>query len=71
MIKVEPVEKILRIVLASGKLKDEKPLSLLLIAPVECGKTSLIRRYCLKADNVFLHNRCHSSRNYPGHKSVA
>lgn len=53
MIKVEPIETIIKCVLASGKLKDEKPLSLILIAPVECGKTSIIRRYCLKSSNVF------------------
>ena len=53
MIDVEPIEKILINVLASGRLKDEKPLSLIIIAPVECGKTSIIRRYCLRAKNVF------------------
>jgi len=54
MIKVEPIKKILKCVLASGKLSDEKkPLSAIFIAPIECGKTSIIRRYCLKAQNVF------------------
>ena len=53
MISVEPIEKILKCVLASGKVGGERPLSLIIIAPVECGKTSIIRRYCLKAGNVF------------------
>jgi hypothetical protein len=52
MVNVKPIQRILRYVLASGKLKDEKPLSVIFIAPVECGKTSIIRRYCLKAGNV-------------------
>lgn len=53
MIAVEPIEKILKCVLVSGRVKDEKPLSLIVIAPIECGKTSIIRKYCLKAGNVF------------------
>ena len=40
MISVEPIEKILKCVLASGKVGGERPLSLIIIAPVECGKTS-------------------------------
>lgn len=53
MINVEPIEKILKYVLASGRVKDEKPLSLIIIAPVECGKTSIIRKHRFKASNVF------------------
>lgn len=53
MISVEPIEKILKCVLASGMVEAERPLSLIIIAPVECGKTSIIRRYCLKSNNVF------------------
>jgi hypothetical protein len=53
MISVEPIEKILKCVLASGKVEGEKPLSLIIIAHVECGKTSIIRRYCLKSNSVF------------------
>lgn len=52
MVKLKPIKKIIKYVLASGKLKDEQPLSVIIIAPVECGKTSLIRRYCLEAENV-------------------
>lgn len=54
MVRVEPIEKILKCVLASGKLEDEKwPLSAIIIAPIECGKTSIINKYCLKSKNVF------------------
>lgn len=53
MIGTEMIEKILKTVLASGKLKDERPLSAFFIAPPECGKTSLFRKYCLKTDNIF------------------
>jgi hypothetical protein len=53
MISVEPIETIIKAVLASGRLGDERPLSAIIVAPVECGKTSIIRKYCLKAENVF------------------
>ena len=53
MVSVEPIEKILKCVLASGRVAGEKPLSLILIASVECGKTTIIRKYCLKSGNVF------------------
>ena len=52
MVKLEPIKKIIKYTLASGKLEDERPLSLIIIAPVECAKTSLIRRYCLNNENV-------------------
>jgi len=50
MVRLDPIEKILQIVLASGKIKGEKPLSAIVIAPVEAGKTSIIRRVCFKAE---------------------
>lgn len=53
MIKTGILEEIIQAVLASGRVRDANPLSLLVVAPVECGKTSLIRKWCLKADNVF------------------
>ena len=53
MVKVGPIEKILRYVLASGRVEGEKPLSVIFVAPIECGKTMIIRRQCLKAKNVF------------------
>jgi hypothetical protein len=53
MVRVKPIERILKCVLASGKLKDEQPLSAIIIAPIECGKTSIINKYCLRAKNVF------------------
>jgi len=52
MIKLEPIKKVIKYTLASGKLADERPLSLIIIAPVECAKTSLIRRYCLNNEKV-------------------
>ncbi len=53
MINVQPILNILRCTLASGKLKDERPLSAIVIAPVESGKTTMINWVCLKAKNVF------------------
>jgi hypothetical protein len=53
MVSVEPVEKIIIVVLASGKVKGEQPLSLFIIAPVECGKTSMLKKHCLRAGSVF------------------
>ena len=53
MIQVETIEKIVKYTLASGRLEGEKPLSLIMVANPECGKTSIIRRCCLKAGNVF------------------
>lgn len=53
MINAEPIEKILKATLASGRLKDEKPLSVIMIANPESGKTNTIRKYCLKSSNVF------------------
>jgi len=51
MVKIEPIRKIVKYALASGKLNDEKPLSVIIIAPVESAKTLVLRRYCLKAEN--------------------
>jgi hypothetical protein len=42
MINVRPIQKILKCVLASGKLEEEDPLSAIFIAPVESGKISII-----------------------------
>ena len=53
VINVEPIEKIIKCVLASGKLEDERPLSGIIVAPVECGKTTLIRKHCLRSHQVF------------------
>jgi len=53
MIGLDDLEKIVRYTLASGYVKGDKPLSILLIADVESGKTTIIKKYCLKADNVF------------------
>lgn len=53
MIKVEPIERIIKVVLASGRVKGEKPLSAIIIAPVECGKTTTIRKCSLKTKSAF------------------
>jgi hypothetical protein len=53
MINTEPIEKIIKCALASGRVKDERPLSLIVVANVECGKTTAIRNCCLQAKNVF------------------
>lgn len=52
MIKVDKILEIVKIVLASGYLRGEKPLSLVLISDVESGKTQIIRKYCLKTDGI-------------------
>lgn len=52
MVNTEKIERIIATVLASGKLKDEKPLSLIIVAPVEAGKTSVIKKVCLKYDHA-------------------
>lgn len=52
MVNLGPIQEIVKLVLASGKLIDEKPLSLIIIAPIECAKTSVIRRYCLTNPSV-------------------
>lgn len=45
MIAVDDIEDMLQIAIYSGKLAPpEKPLSLIIIAPVGCGKTSMIKK---------------------------
>jgi len=53
MINVEDIEKLIKYALISGRLKDEKQLSLLFISTVETGKTTVIRKHCLKCNRVF------------------
>jgi hypothetical protein len=53
LVNVESIEKIVKATLASGRLKDEKPLSCILIAPPEGAKTEIIRKHSLKTENVF------------------
>lgn len=45
MINVEPIKKIIECVLISPYVKDEKPLSLLIVAKAESGKTSIMKLY--------------------------
>lgn len=42
---LEKVTEFIKIVLASGFLSDDKPLSLLLVAPVSSGKTTAIKQF--------------------------
>jgi len=42
---LEKITEFIKIVLASGYVKNEKPLSLVLIAPVSSGKTTAIKQF--------------------------
>jgi len=45
LINVEPLKKIVECALISPYIKDEKPLSLLIVAKAESGKTSVMKSY--------------------------
>lgn len=45
MIKTEELEEIIKMVLYSAYIKDEKPISLLIAAEVGAGKTELVKMY--------------------------
>ena len=45
LIKVEPLKKIIECALISPYIKSEKPLSLLIVAKAESGKTSVMKLY--------------------------
>lgn len=45
LINLKDIENLLRAVLYSGYLANEKPISLILIADVESGKTELVKKY--------------------------
>lgn len=45
IIHIEPLKKIIEAVLISPYIKDEKPLSLLIVAKAESGKTSAMKMY--------------------------
>ena len=45
LIKVEPLKKIIECTLISPYIKDEKPLSLLIVAKPESGKSSVMKQY--------------------------
>lgn len=53
MINTGNLENLMKYAVASGKLLDEKPLSMLFIASPECGKTSILRKFSLKNDGIF------------------
>lgn len=42
---LEKVTEFIKIVLASGNLADDKPLSLMLVAPVSSGKTTAVKQF--------------------------
>ena len=48
MIGVDDIQEIVKIALCTGKVMDERPLSLLIIAAVGAGKTDIISRYSEK-----------------------
>lgn len=48
MIKTEQLEKIIRVSLFSGRIKDERPLSILIIAAVGAGKSELLSNFTEK-----------------------
>ena len=45
LIGLEKVTELIKIILASGYLKNEKPLSLILVAPISSGKTTAIKQF--------------------------
>ncbi len=45
MLGTEDLEHIIKLVFFSGYIKDERPLSLLITAKVESGKTELVKKY--------------------------
>lgn len=47
LVNVEPLRKLVECALISSYLKDEKPLSLLIVAKAESGKTSVMKQYKL------------------------
>lgn len=55
MIGTADLEKIIRVALATGAIKDEQPLNLLLIAKVGFGKTALVSKFAL-AEGVYYTN---------------
>lgn len=52
MINIDEIKKIVSLVLASAFLKNEAPLSLLIIGKVELGKTSIIQSVTTKRSRV-------------------
>lgn len=48
MIQIEDIQKITKLVLASGFLKNQRPLSLMLIGEAGLGKTEIISHFCGK-----------------------
>lgn len=67
MIKVEQLEKIVRVAIYSGRVANERPLSLLVVASVGAGKSDLLSKfnekyvesvlYCTDITAFALHNK--------------
>jgi len=45
MVGVEKIHKLLELVVFSGRIKEEQPVSALLTAPIEAGKTELVLKF--------------------------
>lgn len=54
MINTQPIEEILEVAIYSGKLKDENPLSLLMVGKPEVGKTSIAMKFAANRKDVFI-----------------
>lgn len=54
MLEVEPLEDILELTLQSGHIKDERPLSLIIIANAESGKTEVMKEFRYNDGIVYL-----------------
>jgi len=54
LIKIEPLKKIVECALISPYIKDEKPISLLIIAKPESGKSSVMKQYRENQGVVYL-----------------
>jgi len=54
MIHAEKLEKLITLALYSGYLRNEKPLSLLIVAKPESGKTELVSKFAHNQGIVFL-----------------
>jgi hypothetical protein len=54
MIKIEPLKKMVECALISPYIKDEKPISLLIVAKAESGKTTAMKMYRENKGVVYL-----------------
>ena len=54
LVKLDPLERIVQATLQSAYVKDEKPLSLLIVAKPESGKTLVLKKYRENKGIVYL-----------------